>query len=654
MTTPATLRPQHRRTPRLFKGVLTLLLGGLISLAVHAQEQTWKINVKNADLQEFVAQVAEITSRTIVVAPQLKGKVTVVSNANLDEDGVYTLFLSVLRTHGYTAVQSGNTIRVEQQAKGKQNPGASGSIGRIAPDELVTRVIAAQRVESTELMKILRPLIPQYGHIAAVTTPNVVIITDHADNIKRLMRIINQIDVSDEEEIVMVPLKEAWVGNVVGLLEQVAPEQLGRNGKGPQRIQLIANERNNTLVLRGKPAPMAEILQLVETLDQPATAIGSTKVFYLDHADAVKTAEIITGLIGQNQRSGGNDASQPSPTTIQADETLNALIVRAEPGVMSEVQEILSKLDVRRTQVMIEAAIAEISLTDELTAGVEFAAVDEDGSTVPFINTTTTGAIGTLLNNLLPDGATDPNFLGAASQVGSPTIAAAKINPNGVSFGAIINALRTNRDSDLLSAPQIMTLDNEEAKIVVGEEVPFRTGSFTTSTDGASNPFTTIQREDVAIQLTVTPHVQQGSSVRLQVSQEVEDVLPGASVGSAGFADVVTSKRTIDTTVLAEDGEIIVLGGLIQDDVSQTQTKVPILGDIPLFGRLFRSTVNQQEKRTLLVFLRPTIIRDNEDARELTRRKYSGIYQVELRSRAPGEQLPLEESMERLFDSPTL
>lgn len=642
-----------------FFGVLLLLSPlPLVNQWASAQEQTWKINVKNADLEEFVAQVAEITGKTIVVAPQLKGKVTVVSSANLNDNGVYTLFLSVLRTHGYTAVQSGDggTIRVEQQAKGKQNPGASGSV--IAPDALVTRVISAQNVESTELMKILRPLIPQYGHIAAVTTPNVVIITDHADNIKRLIRIIGQIDVADAEEVVMVPLQEAWVGDVVALLEQVAPEQLGRNGKGPQAIQLIANERNNTLVLRGKPDPVREILKLVETLDQPATSIGSTQVYYLKHADAATLAEIINGVVGQEQRGGGAEGSKPNPTSIQADESLNALIVRAEPGVMSEVQSILDKLDVRRTQVLIEAAIAEISLDDDFSVGVDIATVDAAGETVPLINTNRggPGVLSGLLTSILPtaDGA-NPNFLGGVAALTDPSVALARINPEGISFGVILEALATNRNSNLLSTPSVLTLDNEEARIIVGQEVPFSTGTFTTTTDGATNPFTTIQREDVAIQLTVTPHIHDGTSVRLEVSSEIEDVLPAAAA-AFGATDVVTSKRTIETTVLAEDRQTIVLGGLIQDDVSGTVSKVPLLGDIPLLGRLFRSDSRQREKRSLLVFLRPTIIRNPEDSRQLTEEKYNHIYEVEIRSKnSPLDQLPIEEHMERkLFDGPDL
>ena len=238
------------------------------------------------------------------------------------------------------------------------------------------------------------------------------------------------------------------------------------------------------------------------------------------------------------------------------------------------------------------------------------------------------------------------------SALTNPTLALAKIDTNAISFGVILEALATNRNSNLLSTPSILTLDNEEAKIVVGQEVPFRTGSFTTSTDGASNPFTTIQREDVAIQLTVTPHVHDGTSVRLEVAAEIEDVVAAV----AGAADVVTSKRTIETTVLAEDRQVIVLGGLIQDDISGSVSKVPLLGDIPLLGRLFRTDSRAREKRTLLVFLRPTVIRDGEDARQLTQEKYNGIYEVEIRSsNSTLNELPPEEHMiQKLFRSPDM
>ena len=594
---------------------------------VCAQEQTWKINIKNADIREFVAQVAEITGKTFVIDPRLKGDITVISSTSMDTDAIYALFLSVLRVHNFTASPSGNVIRIQQTATGKQTPGPGGSLANVAPEELVTRVIAAQNVESSELVKILRPLMPQYGGLAAVAKPNVVIVSDHADNIIRLMRIIEQIDIADEEDIVVVPLKEAWVGTMVALLEKVAPDQLGRNSTGPQRIQIIANERNNSLVIRGKPKPIAEILKLIDKLDQPATTIGATQVIYLKHADAIKVTEILNGLISDRP---ATDESGASSTSIQADESLNAIIVRSDPGTMNEILGILDYLDVRRTQVVIEAAIVEVTLSDTSAIGVEMAAVDESGNSVPLVTTTLDGVINSLLGSIIGDDGELDVLTGLAS-LSSPTFAVAKINPGGISFAAIVRALATSSDANLLSSPYIQTLDNQEAKIVVGNEVPFRTGSFTTTGDGSSNPFTTIQREDVGLQLTVTPHVHEGSSVRLEILLEITSVVD-TPIGDDGFSDVVTSKRTIETTILAEDRQTIVLGGLIQDDITDTDKRVPLLGDIPFLGRLFRSTTKSHTKRNLLIFLRPTVIRTKEDADAITDQKYRGIWEVEITS----------------------
>jgi len=619
----------QNHTARHLAASLILWVLGLLPTAGLAQEQTWKINIKNADLSEFVIQVAEITGKTFVVDPRIKGNVTVISNTPMDKEAVYALFLSVLRVHNWTAVPSGGVIRIQQNATAKQSPGVAGALNQLPPEELVTRVVAAQNVESAELVKILRPLIPQYGHIAAVPEPNVVIISDHADNILRLEKLVEQIDVSDEDEVVMVPLKDAWVGSVVAMLERVAPEQLGRNAAGPQRIQIIANERNNSLVLRGKPRPVAEILKLIEKLDQPATATGATQVIYLKYADATKIAEILESMIQDVGSAGGEEAPQ-NRTTIKADESLNAIVIRADPGIMRDITDILDKLDVRRTQVLVEAAIVEVSITDASSIGVEFAAADASGGTVPIISTSLDGIISSLIGDLVgEDGEID--VLSGLASINSPTLAAAKINADGVSFGAVVRALATNSNANLLSTPSILTLDNQEAKIVVGNEVPFRTGSFTTTGDGSDNPFTTVQREDVGLQLTVTPHVHEGSSVRLEVSQEVTNVVD-APVGNEGFSDVVTSKRLIETVILADDRQTIVLGGLIQDDITDNTKKVPFFGSIPGVGRLFRSDSKSRTKRNLLVFLRPTIIRDKEEANTETQRKYSDVWEVEIYS----------------------
>lgn len=620
--------------------VLAVLLSSPITST--AQDQTWKINLKNADIGEFVAQIAAITGKTFVIDPRVKGKVTVISNASLDESGIYELFLSVLRVHGFAAIDAGGVVRIQQQTLAKQSGSPLDTAENISGEQLVTRVIAAQYVDSAELVKTLRPMIPQYGHIAAVTQPNVVIISDHAENILRLMRIIQRIDIADDEQIVVIPLKEAWVTNVVELLEKLAPDQLGKNSKGPQRIQVIANERNNSIVLRGKSRPIAEARKLIEQLDQPATTTGATQVIYLSHGDAANVAEILSSLVSERQAEG----TGPTEINIQADEALNAIVVRADPSTMSEILSIVEKLDVRRTQVLIEAAIVDISLDGTYDFGVDMAGVDASGKTVPLFSTSLTGALGPLLSGITPPVATPLpeggaglpiDFVGGQNQ---STLAVARFDPNGFSFAAILQALATNSQANLLSTPSILTLDNEEAKILVGQEVPFRTGSFTTTTDGANNPFTTIQRQDVGITLTVTPHVHDGKSVRLEIAQESSNVILASAlaVSQSGFSDVVTNKRTIDTTVLVEDRQTIVLGGLIQDDISESERKVPFFGDIPVLGRLFRTTSEQKTKRNLLVFLRPTVMRTTEEVDATTNRKYQGVWELEIQSRAEEDE----------------
>ena len=637
----------HTRFALLLTVLLSLALAW--SNATAGEAQSWKINLKNADIQEFVAQIAAITGRTFVVDPRVKGKVTVISNASLDVDGVYELFLSVLRVHGFAAIEAGDVVRIQQQTLAKQSGSPLDTAQEISGEQLVTRVIAAQYVESAELVKTLRPMIPQYGHIAAVTQPNVVIISDHAANIVRLMQIIARIDVADEEQIVVVPLKEAWVGTVVELLEKLAPEELGRNAKGPQSIQIIANERNNSIVLRGKSRPIAEVRNLISMLDQPATSGGTTQVLYLAHSDAASVAQILTQLIADQQTEGA-----VQDVRIQADEDLNALVIKADPTTMSEIRGIVDKLDVRRTQVLIEAAIVEISLGDEFELGVDMAGIDRNNSSVPFFNTALSPTLARILGALGPTDPDDPDApdfdpaaaLGAAIQ---PTLGVGRLDPDGFSFAVILQAIAASSAANLLSTPSILTLDNEEAKILVGQEVPFRTGSFTTTADGANNPFQTIQREDVGITLTVTPHIHDGTSVRLEISQEVSSVILASLIAESGASDIITNKRTIDTTVLAEDGQTIVLGGLIQDDITTSERKVPLLGDIPWLGRLFRTETEDRDKRSLLVFLRPTVLRDATDVDDTTLRKYEDIWDIEIHSRTVDDENPVQPPLESIY-----
>ena len=625
----------------------TLASLGAFAAETEEGERTWQMATKNADIQEFVAQVAKITGKTFIVDPKLKGQVNVISETPLGKQGVYELFLSVLRLQNYTAVPSGNVVRIQQSATGKQTPGARGGLGAAAPEELVTQIIAVKNVKSEDLLKILRPLIPQYGHIGSVSEPNVVIISDHADNIRRLKKIISDIDVAETNEVVMIALKEAWVGDIVEILEKVAPKQVGSGATGPQKVQLIANERNNSLVLRGQSRPIANLLDIIEKLDQPATTKDATQVILLNHADAENVSNIlqsILGSLGSSQPGGGTGGK----VNVQADLSLNALIVKADPGAMGEILSIVDKLDSPRAQVLIEAAIVEVTLNNDLSFGAELAAGDQRGQSVPLISTSLNGSIQSLLGGVI-----DANNPGAVSVVqglatlSGPTLAAAKLDLDGISFGAVITALSTNSDANLLSTPSIITLDNNEAKILVGREVPFRTGSFTTTGNGSSNPFTTVNRQDVGVELLVTPHVFDGNEVRLDVVQNISNVLPTA-VGGSTFADVVTSKRTIETTVLAGDGETIVLGGLIQDDVTETNRRVPVLGSIPLIGNLFKSKTSSRVKTNLLVFIRPTIISSSEQATTLTNKKYSGIWELTTDQKKLNNEDANEESAEAL------
>lgn len=613
------------------------LVFALVSAPIMAQEQTWQLNIKNADITEFTNQVAAMTGKTFIISPKVKGKVTVISNSRMNRDGIYQLFLSVLRVHGFTTIESGNIVKIEQLTLAKQSPSTSGTA---TGEQLVTRVVAVNNLNSQELVKILRPLIPQQGSIGFLTNPNVLIIGDHVDNIDRLVKLIRQIDVADEDEIEVVPLQHAWVGSIVALLEKLAPQQLAQGAKGPQRITVIANERDNSLILRGKTKSIAAILKLVKKLDKPASANGTTRVFYLGHADAIDTAPIISELVATKT---SEQSETRQETNIQADESLNAIIAKADPGTMREIAEIIEMLDIPRTQVLIEAAIVEISLDYSKSLGVSMAGVDRSGSSIPLFNTALGGVLNTLFQNVGSDGTFDP--IAATGALTTPTLAVAKFDSNGLSFAAIVQALQSNTEANLLSTPHITTVDNKEAKISVGQEVPFRTGSFTTGNNGASNPFTTIQRQDVGLELIVTPHVYNGSRVRLEISQEVSNVVPSVSIGEGGFSDIVTNKRTLETTVIVDDQQTIVLGGLIRDDITTVKSQVPLLGSIPLLGKLFQSNSTTKVKRSLLIFLRPTVLRSQKDVKQVAKRKYDDIWEVVIKSRAPGEiqVVPLEE-----------
>ena len=600
-------------------------------------EETWKVSLKNADIREFVSQVSAITGKSFVVDPRVKGNVTVISSTSMDKDTIYELFLSVLRVHGYAAVPTGNITKIVQQVLAKQSGNPKDFSRPAESEELVTAVIPVRNSASEDLVKILRPLIPQYGHVAGISSPNVLIVSDHAGNIARLTEIINRIDIADNQTVEIIGLKDAWVEDMIELLEELAPEQIGKGAKGPNRVTIVASERTNSMVVKGQKVTVEKVAQLISQLDVPANRSGSTKVVRLAHSDALEMAEILRNTIVDDEDNKSNKVK----ISIQPDEALNALVIRAAPSAMLEIMDIIDSLDVRRLQVLIEAAIVEVTEDFSRQLGSELFIADLSGGNTPLGLTAPSGTLAQILKNMtpgnadLPSGITPP--LLNVDPGTSPLIAGGRLNTDGTSFAAIIRALSTNGDVNLLSTPNITTMDNEEARIVVGQNVPFRTGSTTSGSDGASNPFTTIQREDVGLTLEVTPNIHDGNLVQLKVHQEVSEVDPASLsvIGADGSADLITNIRTIDTTILVDDKEVIIIGGLIRDKETFNDSKVPLLGSIPGIGFLFRSSSTTTQKQNLLVFLRPTVLDSRAAITTATERKFNSVYEVEIEGRDP-------------------
>jgi len=640
---------------------LIVVLLSATALTVQAQVATsedgksWTVNIRNADIQAFISQIADMTGKNFVVDPRVRARdVTVVSTKALSASEVYELFLSVLQVHGYAAVPSGDIIKIVPNTTAKQSNLPLVGENESGGEALVTRVIPVENSPVEELVPVLRPLVPQYGHLAAVGSANALIISDHIDNIRRMEAIIASLDNAESEDVQVIKLEHAFAGDMVKMLESLTPQTGGRRGKTKDGgVTVVADERTNRLIIKGDRITRQRMAQMIRNLDTPASATGGVQVVRLSHGDAEALAELLKNFAeGASAAKPGADgktaaaAMTGDKVSIQADKSLNALVIRAEPAMMKEIMSVISQLDVRRAQILIEAAIVEVSGDTGKALGFQYVG-GSDESGVGAINF---GNAGLTINSIVQALATDdPSGLALGDGI---TMGFGEQDSNGdLKWGALIQALSTSTDVNLLSTPSILTLDNQEASIVVGENVPFITGTSTSTGSGVSNPFQTIQREDVGLSLKVTPHVAGLSTIRLELEQENSQVKD--SVGEA--ADIVTTTRKLESTVLADDGETIALGGLIRDNITKTVRKVPILGDIPLLGILFRSTSNSREKSNLMVFLRPTILPDNERLLSMTRQKYMGItaLQFELNNQGELEQVvrdPLPVSLEQVFE----
>ncbi|MDM1736643.1 type II secretion system secretin GspD [Acinetobacter towneri] len=663
-------------------------LVAMVSTASHAQ--TWKINLRDADLTAFINEVADITGKNFAVDPRVRGNVTVISNKALNKNEVYDLFLGVLNVNGVVAIPSGNTIRLVPDSNVKSSGIPYDSRQNARGDQIVTRVIWLENTNANDLIPALRPLMPQFAHLSAVGGTNALIVSDRASNIYQLESIIRNLDGTGQNDIEAISLQSSQAEEVIGLLESMSSTGAAKDVKG-SRVRIVADNRTNRIIIKGDTATRKRIRQMIEMMDVPAAdRLGGLKVFRLKYASAQNLAEILQGLVsGQavssssnaNSNSNNNSASNLSSTnnntgnsstistpsinlggssnsnnqnnitsfngngvSIIADGSQNALVVKADPQLMREIESAIQQLDTRRQQVLIEAAIIEVEGTDADQLGVQWALGDLS-SGIGLINFDNIGAsLKNVAAGYLTGGAA-----GAGSAIGAGTSLVLGDYREGRDgsrklYGAMIQALKEKTKSNLLSTPSIVTMDNEEAYIVVGENVPFVTGSLSTN-GGVANPYTTIERKDVGVTLKVVPHIGEGGTLRLEVEQEVSDVK--ANKGQA--QDLVTSKRAIKTSILAEHGQTIVLGGLISDNSVYSRQAVPGLGAIPGLGRLFRSDGQSNQKRNLLIFIHPTIVGDSQDIRRISQQRYSQLYSLQLAMDADGSFAKLPENVSDVY-----
>jgi len=625
------------------------LMVGLLWLSPGFAAETTTLNFKGADIRAVISSIAEVTGKNFIVDPRVKGKVTLISNRAMGKGEVYKVFLSILEVHGYTAVPSGNAIKIVPDADAKHSampfapPGHPGK-----GDEAVTRVIKIEHVTAAQLVPILRPLVPPQGHLAAYPQSNVLIISDRAANIARLVKIIKRIDQPTSGEIEIVPLENAVAADLVRVLTSLQ-QQAGKKNSKASRPMLVADERTNSILIGGERAERLQLRAIISHLDTPSEVVGDTHVIYLRYAKAKDLVPVLTGVGKTKNTKGKKTKAAPSlsrqPFDIQADESTNALVITAAPTVFRSLKSVIAQLDVRRAQVMVEAIIAEVSSDRAGELGVQWL-FDGSGGDNPIgaVNFGGGSSISGVAQNAARAAATGAGGTAAAlSSLGTgATLGLGRFNSSTFNFAGLIRALEGDGVTNVLSTPNLVTMDNEEAEIFVGEELSIPSGSFA-STGGASssvNPFTTFERKQIGIRLKVKPQINEGDAIRLDIEQTVDGIVGG----SAGQSDIRTSQREIKTSVLVDDGKMLVLGGLIKDDLVETAQKVPLLGDIPFLGALFRYTSVKKVKTNLMVFLRPTILRTKEDSFKLTRSKYNFIRSRQLELGKDGVSLLSNES----------
>ncbi len=630
-----------------------------------ATTPTVTLNLKDADIGALISTVAEITGKNFIVDPRVKAKITVISSKPMSKDEVYQVFLSILDVHGFAVVPSGSVLKIVPDINAKQ------SAIPILPDKnadgtdmVATEVIQIHNVSAAQLVPILRPLIPQQGHLAAYPSTNVLIISDRANNIERMVKLIQRIDVASDSDVEVIPLQHASAADIARILASLSKPATGEVPVGGIP-SFVADTRTNSILMSGDKSVRLAMRAIIAHLDTPMENTGNTHVIYLHYAQAKDLVAVLKG-VGTSQSKGPGGlppaaaAAAGQQFDVQADESTNSVVITAAPDIMRSLEQVIRELDIRRAQVLVEAIIAEVSSTKAKNLGVQWI-LDGAPSNAPVGVVNFSGGGGSITNLA---GAVASGAAGVATTTGGVGAAsAATALPEGASLGlgifnsktfnfaALLQALATDGNTNILSTPNLLTLDNEEAEIVIGQNVPFLTGSFSSTgsgTGGAAtavgSPFQTIQRQDVGLTLKIKPQINEGDAIKLDIKQEVSSISPPVT----GTSDIVTNKRSIKTSVIVDDGRMVVLGGLIEDKLTESVSKVPLLGDLPLIGALFRNKNTSQAKTNLMVFIHPTIVRDNAFSSQYTTSKYDYIREKQLERQHEGVMLMPNEKQPEL------
>lgn len=603
-----------------------LAIGLCIALSSGVSAESFDLDMQNVDIGEFINTVAKLTGKTIVVDSRVKGKISVESHRKLDADELYQIFLLQLGVEGYSAIEVGDgllKVIPNQAAKieGIDVQGDRSSMGR--SESIITRIAQLQNADADELVKSLRPLVDnKVGVITSYADSNIILITDRESNVRRLMSIVQAVNAVDSQLMETVVLQHSSAEEVERILTKVLSQQTRK--RGAAKPVVAADPRTNTLILFGDDDARSYLRRLVKDLDSEVSNQSNIRVHYLKYAKAADLAPVLKSISDTLLK--GDEASKPSAGSIssminiEAHDQTNSIVMSGSPHIIDDLESVINDLDIRRAQVLVEAIIIEVSDNRAKELGVQWLFRGNSSGNTPAggINfdggASGSGSAPGIISLLAGADAA----AAAVSGVRGAAFGLGKLKDGAFSFAALLTALASDTESNILSTPSLLTLDNEEASILVGQEIPVVTGSTASSTN--ANPFQTITRQEVGIKLLFTPQINEGDAVQLNIEQEVSSLSP-----STDAADVITNKRTIKTAVLVNDGATIVLGGLIDDQVTEQSAKVPLLGDIPLLGRLFRSDSTSKVKRNLMVFIRPTIVRDQGTLSELSARKYNYI-----------------------------